>query len=158
MRVRSLPKAPGLMALAAFFLALGMLSAFTPTAVDWALLGIGTLFGLAAAVYADRRLRAWRVLAPAFVLIIAVDAALVGNYLPYELEIGDLSEAKYGSDDMPGKTALFVSLFILSGMAAVVGLAVGLLASVVLWSLSRLRHAAAHLRRERQGAGLQRDH
>ena len=120
MRIRSL-----LMILAGFSFAFGFSTALTPRTFTIALFVIWLLVCLAAVVYADRRLRAWPVLAPAFVLVIAVDAAIVGGYLPYELEIGDLSVAKYGTDDIPGKTLLFVSLILSSGMAAVVGLFVG---------------------------------
>ncbi len=158
MRIRSLLMGPaGLIVLAAFFFALGATAAFTPRTVDLVLLGPGVLVILAASVYAFRRFRVWPFLAQSLVLVIAVVATIVGNYIPYVLEIGDPGDGRYGSDDMTAEAILIVRLVTHSGMAVVVALAVGLFAPVIRWSLGRLRHAAAHLGRERQGAGLQHD-
>lgn len=129
MKTHSLLVGPtGLPLLAGFFFALGATAAFTPRTVDLVLLGTGALVSLAASVYAFRRFRVWPFLAPSLVLVIAVAAASLGNYLPYGLEIGDLSEAGYGSDDRPGKTALYFNLIFWGFMSVVVGPAVSILA------------------------------
>ena len=132
MRIRSLLMGPaGLMVLAAFSFALGVTAAFTPGTVDIVLAGTGALVILAAAVYAVSRVRS--LLVTSLILLIALDAALIGNCVPYKLEMGDLSLAQYGSDDMPGTGALAVKLFVISPIAVGIGPLVFLLASIVLW-------------------------
>ncbi len=159
MTIGSLPRVlAGLMALAGFFFALGVTAAFTPRTVDLVLLGTGALVSLAASVYAFRRFRVWPFLAPPLVLFIAVAAASVGNYLPYELGIGDLSAAEYGSDDRPGKHALSFNLIIMGFMAVLVGLVVSILSFGSLLIARWLSPRSGASPAGTPGTGLQHDH
>lgn len=147
----------GLIVLAASFFALGVLAAFTPGTVDIVLAGTGALVILGASVYAFRQFRVWPFLAQSLVLVIAVVAGLLGNYLPYALEI-DPGDGRWSSDDMSAWFGVSLNLVFFSSMALIVALAVGLFAPVIRWSLGGLHHRVAHLRRVRQGAGLQHDY
>lgn len=130
----------GLMVFAGFFFALGVTAAFTPMTVDIVLMVIGPLVCFAAVVYAVSRFPGRFLVIGPLMFVIAVDAAAIGNYVPYGLGIGDLSEVKYGSDDHPGVSLLWFGIFwIFLPGAVVVGVAAGILASAILWFGGGLR-------------------
>ncbi len=127
----------GWMILAGFFFALGVTAAFTPETVDIVLLVIVPLVCFAAIVYAVRRSTEWFMAIGPLILLTAIYAGLIGNYIPYEFEIGELSAVEYGSDDRPGIDHLLANLFIFSAVAIVIGPFVGLVALVILWLTGR---------------------
>ena len=127
----------GWMLLAGFFFALGVTAALTPRTVDIVLMVIGTLACLTAVVYAVSRFTGWFLVIGPLVLLTALYAGLIGNYIPYELEISGLSEVEYASDDRPGIDHLFANLYFFSAVAIVIGPFVGLVGLVILWLTGR---------------------
>ena len=127
----------GWVILAGIFFALGATAALTPGTVDIVLLVIVSLVCFAAVVYEVSRFTGWFLVIGPLVLLTALYAGLIGNYIPYEFEISGLSEVEYGSDDRPGMDHLYANLFFFSGVAIVIGPFVGLVGLVILWLTGR---------------------
>lgn len=113
------------LALVGLSFAAAFITPSTPHSTDRWIMGLGAALALVAAgasVWLTRN-----PLASVGVVPAVITAALVGNFLPYQLGLWDLSAHDYSSDDESGAVRLaFLLAWSLLG-AVVVGLAVGLL-------------------------------
>ena len=115
------------------------MSAGTGSAGDVSLSIVGATVLVGGAIAAVLVSKGQSVLAGTAVVILGSQAAILGNYMPYPLEIWGLTEADYGSDDNPG-FGYFVAGVILSFVpCAVFGLALGWATKLSVLLLSRYR-------------------
>ena len=99
------------------------------------------LAGTVAASYQARSM-----LVAAGVLVVCFVAVSVGYWLPYKLELWDLTLHDFETDDLPGSDGLWVWLYFGTPIMIVVGLVIGVITRVVRYywidSRSQPREAA----------------
>lgn len=117
-----------LLALAGLFFVVAFFTPSTPYSTDQWIMGLGTVLAFAAAgasVWLTRNLFASVAILPA-----VATAVLLGNFLPYQIGLWDLSPQDYSADGQSGAVR-FVFLLAWSLLGAVLlGLVVGLLTEV----------------------------
>lgn len=112
-------------ALSGLSLSAAFITPSTPYSTDQWIMGLGGALALVAAGATVWLMR--NPLASVAVLPAVITAALVGNFLPYQLGLWDLSAQDYGAADQSGAVRLaFLLAWSLLGTVAL-GLAVGLL-------------------------------
>ena len=110
-------------------LLLGFAQSRTSTSVDNALALTMWAIALAATVAAGYQARS--ALVAAGTLAACVVAFNVGHWLPYKLELWDLTIRDFETDDKPGSDGLWVGLYFGTPFAIVVGFMIGLVTRVV---------------------------